>query len=102
MPEQGPYTYTPTAASQFERLGHPGKYITSYQYSSGDIYFTGSNYGYGSIMVVAAGGATASLSNGGTLNLGDLNVKNVYDFSISRITGGTASSIYLFKRQGVA
>jgi len=102
MPEQGPYTYTATAASQFERLGHPGKYITSYQYTSGQVDFTGSNYGYGAIMVVAAGGATASLSNGGTLNLGDLTAKSVYDFSISKISGGTAASVYLFKRQGVA
>jgi hypothetical protein len=102
MPDQGPYTYTAPASSQFERLGHPGKYITAYQYTGAQVDFTGSNYGYGAVMVVAANGATASLSNGGVLNLGDLNVKNVYDFSISKITGGSASSVYLFKRQGVA
>ena len=99
---QGPYTYTATAASQFERLGHPGKYVTSYQYTSGQVDFTGSNYGYGAIMVVAAGGATASLSNGGTLNLGDLTTKTVYDFSIAKISSGTGASVYVFKRQGVA
>jgi hypothetical protein len=101
MPDQGPYTYTNAQVSQFERLGHPGKYTTAFQYTTGQVDFTGSNYGYGSVMVIAAGGATASLSNGGTVNLGDLTVKDVYDFSISRIVGGTNASVYVFKRQGV-
>jgi hypothetical protein len=102
MPIQGPYNdFIPSQQSQFERLGHPGKYITAYQYSAGQVDFTGSNYGYGSIMVVTAGGATASLSNGGTVNLGDLTAKDVYDFSVKQISGGSGASVYVFKRQGV-
>ena len=103
MPEQGPYTYTAAQVSQFERLGHPGKYVSVQTFTSGETIFTGSNYGYGSIMVVTAGTATASLSNGGKVNLGDLVVKELYDFSILSISGSALipSSVYVFKRQGV-
>lgn len=101
MPEQGPYEYTVTAASQFERLGHPGKYITALTYTGGQLDLTGSNYGYGSIIVKTVGGATASLSGGGQIPLGDLTAGVVYDLSVSRISGGTASVIYVLKRQGI-
>ena len=99
MPEQGPYTYTAPASSQFERLGHPGKYITAYQYTGTQVDFTGSNYGYGAVMVVAANGATASLSEGGQIPLGDLTAGIIYDLSVSQIRGGTSSVIYVLKRQ---
>lgn len=98
---QGPYSIDYALYSQFERLGHPGRYIKSLNYTSGQLDLTGSNYGYGAIMVVTAGGATASLSNGGQVALGDLTTKTIYDLSIARISGGTGSVIYVFKRQGM-
>lgn len=101
MPNQGPYTYTNAQVSQFERLGHPGKYTSVQMYTGGQTIFTGSNYGYGSIMVVTAGTATASLSNGGSVHLGDLTVKQLYDLSILSISGSLGASVYVFKRQGV-
>jgi hypothetical protein len=91
--------YTATEQNQFDRLGHPGKYMTSYVYTSGQVDFTGSNYGYGSLIVKTVGGATASLSGGGQIPLGDLTAGVVYDLSISQIKGGTNSVVYLLKRQ---
>ena len=92
--------YTETEQDQFNRLGHTGKYIKSYQYTGGQTDFTGSMYGYGAILVAAAGGATASLSDGGTLPLGLIETnKNIIDISISKISGGTNSIIYVLTRQ---
>ena len=92
--------YESSEKTQFTRLGHPGKYITSYQYTGGQVDFTGSNYVYGAIIVATAGGATASLSDGGILPLGLIEGnKDILDVSISKISGGTSSVIYVFKKQ---
>lgn len=91
--------YTATEQNQFDRLGHPGKYMSSYRYTSGQVDFTGSNYGYGSIIVKTPGNATASLSAGGEIILSDLTAGVIYDLSISQIKGGSASVIYVLKRQ---
>lgn len=91
--------YTSTDQNQFDRLGHPGKYKSAYAYTSGQVDFTGSNYGYGSIIVKTVGGATASLSDGGQIPLDHLSAGVIYDLSISQIKGGTASIIYVLKRQ---
>ena len=91
--------YTATEQNQFDRLGHPGKYTTSYRYTSGQVDFTGSNFGYGAILINTVGGATASLSNGGQIPLGHLSANNIHELSISQIKGGTNSIIYVLKRQ---
>lgn len=103
MPEQGPYVYTPTGygSDQFDRLGHPGKYVSSYTYTSGQVDFTGSNFGYGSVIVKTHGNATASLSGGGQIILGNLSAGVIYDLSISKISGGTGAIVYVLKRQGI-
>jgi len=91
--------YTATEQNQFDRLGHPGKYTTSYRYTSGQVDFTGSNFGYGAILINTVGGATASLSNGGQIPLGHLSANTIHELSISQIKGGTNSIIYVLKRQ---
>ena len=91
--------YDNVDSTQFSRLGHPGKYKTVYQYTGGQVDFTGSNYGYGAILIKTVGGATASLSEGGQIPLGDLTTGVIYDLSVSQIKNGTASVIYVLKRQ---
>ena len=83
----------------FGRLGHPGKLIKAIRYTSGQIDLTGSNYGYGSLIVKTHGNATASLSGGGHVILGDLTGGVVYDFSVSKISGGSSAIVYVLKRQ---
>lgn len=85
--------------NQFEVLGHPGKYFSVFKYTSGQVDFTGSNYGYGALMVQAEGNATASLSGGGEIILDTIAANTMHEFSISQIKGGTGAIIYLFKRQ---
>ena len=84
--------------SQFRTLGHPGRYYKVYTYTAGTVHFTGSLYGYGAIMVKTHGGATASLSGGGEIELGNM-TPELLELSVSKITGGTDSMIYVLKRQ---
>jgi len=94
------YASNATVNNQFERLGHPGRYTSALTYSGGQLDFTGSNYGYGAVLVNAAGAATGSLSGGGTIALGQLDAGVVHEFSLKQISGGTINSnITIFKRQ---
>jgi hypothetical protein len=93
----------PNDYSQFERLGHPGRIISVYEYTGGQVDFTGSMYGYGAIKVVTHGEATASLSAGGQIPCEHLASQAiVYPISVSQIQGASAgdSKIYVFKVQG--
>lgn len=107
MAEVGTYPYnynapsTNNGADQFDRLGHPGKYYSVLTYTTGQLDLTGSNYGHGSIIVKTPGNATASLSAGGQIILGDLSAGVVYDLSVSKIFGGTGAVVYVLKKQGI-
>lgn len=93
--------YSASMFSQFERLGHPGNYYEVKAFhgaANHTLDLTGSNYGYGAIMVVAAGAATASLSGGGTIALNSLNTGVIYDISVKQISGSTGEA-YAFKRK---
>ena len=96
----GPYT-APTGSqiNQFETLGHPGKYTSALTYNSGQLDLTGSNYGYGAVLVNTAGGATIHLSGGGTVTAASLPTTQVLELSVSKISGGTGAVIYVLKRQ---
>lgn len=96
---QGPYNPNYANYSQFERLGHPGRYYKSLTYSSGQLDLTGSNYGYGAVLVSTAGGATIHLSGGGSVTAASLPTSQVLDLSVRQVSGGTGATIYLFKRQ---
>jgi hypothetical protein len=91
------YSNDASEQNQFDRLGHPGKYTNVQHYLGTQLDFTGSNYGYGAILVQSAGAATASLSDGGVVPLGVLPANEVVKLSVSKITG--AGEAYIFKRQ---
>lgn len=95
--ETHPYSYPTSSASDFERLGHPGKWKKS-MLVSGTAWFTGSNYGVGALMPIGTAGGTAYLTEGGTVNLSHLKDGQVYELSVAYITGG--SNVYaLFRNQ---
>jgi hypothetical protein len=83
--------------TQFERNGDPGVYTSVKHYTGTQLDFTGSDYGYGAILVQSAGVATASLSSGGTVAFGALPLNEIIDLSVSKITG--TGEAYIFKRQ---
>ena len=83
--------------NQFERIGHPGRYTSALRHSSGQTDFTGSNYGYGAVLVHTTGTATASLSAGGDIPMGALPVNEIVEISVSKIVG--SCDVYVLKRQ---
>jgi len=50
-------------------------------------------------MVSAEGSATLHYAGGTSSAASDLIAKEIYNFSVAKVTGGTAAAIYLFKRQ---
>ena len=83
----------------FSRLGHPGQYYKVQIVNNATVNFTGSNYGYGAIMLGESGTTgTASLSGGGEVDLAKLNIKEIYEFSVAKVTCN-AKDVYVFKRQ---
>jgi hypothetical protein len=104
--------------SQFDRLGHPGKYTQVYKHTGGEFYFTGSNYGYGAMMIGSGSVAEfvkgddnfISLSGGGDIPIMDLlggadgvsqNAPTIFDISVAYVTSSAVehANIYFFKRQ---
>lgn len=85
-----PNNYPTSSASQFERLGHPGKWLKSISVTGGaTVSFTGSNYGAGGIITYDTAAGTAYLSDGGSINVAKLAVGSVHELSIEKIEGGT-------------
>ena len=82
----------------FSRLGHPGKYTNVIKYTANQVDFTGSNYGYGAVIVKTHDDAVIHLSGGGNINAADL-PNDVVELSVAKITGGSSSVIYVLKRQ---
>ena len=96
----GPYkiNYSGSAYNQFETLGHPGRYVSALTYTSGQLDLTGSNYGYGAVIMKTAGSATIHLSGGGSILAANL-PNDVIELSVSKISGGSGAVIYVLKRQ---
>jgi hypothetical protein len=98
----GPYliNYTSSAYNQFEALGHPGKYYNVQTVQNGTADFTGSNFGYGAVMVGESSAAgTITLSAGGTINIAHLTVGTLYQLSPIKIVESGNKAVYVFKRQ---
>ena len=107
---------TGSGYSDFERNGHPGRYFSVLKHSSGQTDFTGSNYGYGAIMIGSGSSATfgttdkITLSGGGEILLRDFASihgtaanelrTSILDISLGQISSSVDSPhIYCFKRQ---
>lgn len=85
--------------TDFDRLGHPGKYFQTQTVADGQTDYTGSNYGYGSVIVETHGSAVFHLSGGGSIPAANLAAGVVYDLSLTKITAASSAVIYVMKRQ---
>jgi hypothetical protein len=86
--------------NQFSKFGHPGRYWNAQLVKNTTVDFTGSNFGYGAVVVGESSAAgTISLSGGGTVNIAHLTVGTIYELSPSRIVESANKSVYVFKRQ---
>jgi hypothetical protein len=94
----GPYII-PADYNQFERIGHPGRYTAVKSVNNTTVNFTGSDYGYGAVMVgESSATGTITLSDGGAINIAHLTVGSIYELSPAIITVN-AKTVYAFKRQ---
>jgi glutamate/tyrosine decarboxylase-like PLP-dependent enzyme len=97
----GPYIIPATGSKYnvFERLGHPGRYYGTKVVNNTTVDFTGSNYGYGAVMVGESSATGTILTSGGeSVNIAHLTVGTIYDFSLAKITVN-AKTVYALKRQ---
>lgn len=77
-----------------------GKWSKSVSVSNATVYFTGSNYGAGAIMLTATTNGTASLTGGGTINLSLLSADTIYEFSVIDVKEDSGNVVYVLMNQG--
>ena len=97
----GPYLRpSGSQIDEFQTFGHPGRYIESVDCKNTQVDFTGSNYGYGAVIVGESSAAgTIILSGGGSINIAHLTVGTIYELSPRKITESGNKSLYALKRQ---
>jgi len=84
-------TYNAVTQSQFETVGHPGKWDRSVAVLNTTVDFTGSNYGAGAVFITQTStNATASLSAGGTVLLGNLPT-GIHELGVSQVVSVDAT-----------
>jgi len=79
----------------------PGKYNAVYEYTGGQVDFTGSMLGYGPILIAAAGLVTMSLAEGGDIYSPTLNTGEIHDLSVIQISGSATSNPKIFAFKGI-
>lgn len=95
--ETHPYDYPTSTASDFKRLGHPGKWKKS-ALVTGDAVFTGVLYGVGGILPFSGASGTAYLSDGGSIDISKLATGHIHELSVAAIDDG--NNVYvLFRNQ---
>jgi len=95
-----PYNFPTSQANDFERKGHPGKFLKSIPCGAGTTSFTGSNFGAGGIIVPSGTTGTASLSAGGEIPFSLLaGAQRIFEFSISSVKVDSGTVYVLIKNQ---
>lgn len=95
-----PYNFPASQANDFERKGHPGKFLRSIECGTGTTYFTGSDYGAGGLIVASGAQGTASFSAGGEIPLHLLaGSQRIFEFSLSSVTVSSGTVYVLIKNQ---
>jgi hypothetical protein len=95
-----PYNFPTSQANDFERKGHPGKFLKSITCDSGITNFTGSNFGAGGIIVPSGTTGTASLSAGGEVPFSVLaGAQRIFEFSLSSVKVDSGTVYVLIKNQ---
>ena len=91
------------ALDEFNKFGHPGNLKSVTKVNGGEtLHCTGSMYGVGAVVKFGSYDGFISLSDGGVVSGSEINAGVVYPFSVSKVSGGSAGSIYVFKTQKVS
>lgn len=95
-----PYNFPASQATEFDRKGHPGKFIQSITCTSGITAFTSSNFGVGGVIVATSTTGTASLSGGGTVALATLaTTQTAHELSLSSVKVDSGTVYALVRNQ---
>jgi len=99
-----PYNFPPSQANEFERKGHPGKFLQSITCVNGTTtHFTGSNFGVGGLIVPTSTTGTASLSKGGEIPLAALaGSQRIFELSVSSVKVDSNGPVYALVRNPIA
>lgn len=101
--EINPNSYPSSQTNDFERLGHPGKWLKSISCGVGTTYFTASNFGAGGIIVPNGSTGTASLSLGGDIPLNSIASSSpvIHELSLSHVKVDSGTVYVLLRNQVV-
>jgi hypothetical protein len=95
-----PYNFPASQANDFERKGHPGRFLKTIECSPGTTTFTGSNYGQGGLIVPNGASGTAYFSAGGSVPLSVLSgSQRILEFSLFSVTVNAGTVYALIKNQ---
>lgn len=98
--EVHPYDFPSSQANDFERKGHPGKFLRSISCGVGTTNFTGSNFGAGGIIVPSGTTGTVYLSAGGAIPLSVLSgSQRVFELSVSSVQVDSGTVYVMIKNQ---
>ena len=97
--------YLPPSGSQINLLskfGLPGEFHSAKTWTGGQLDLTGSNYGYGGLLIsgsVINGNIT--VAGGSTIAIANFDEKRLLSIGVTQVSGSVApgGEIYLFKRQ---
>ena len=93
--------HSQTGSAEKERLAIPGKYYAAKKVAAGSTFeFTGSNYGYGAVVIGnAANTATTKIHtiNGDAFDGNDLAVGTIYEIAPQKIVANTGD-VFALKR----
>jgi hypothetical protein len=101
--EVHPYNFPASQANDFERNGHPGRFLQSITCGIGITTFTGSNFGAGGIIVPNGTSGTASLSLGGEIPLAAIGSSSpsIHELSLKSVKVDSGTVYVLIRNQMV-
>lgn len=96
-----PYSFGSDQRAEFDRKGHPGKFLKSITCGTGITTFTGSYYGVGGLIVPSGTTGTASFSNGGVIPLASLasSTPSIYELSLDKVIVDSGTVYALIRNQ---
>lgn len=90
------------SVDEFEKYGHPGKFMTTVSVVSGStLYCTGSNYGVGGLIVASGISGSWKTSNGGTGSLAHLAAGYIHELSLEYVSVTSGTAYVLVRNQHV-
>lgn len=84
------------AHEQFNRLGHPGKFSSAVSVT-GEVWFTGSNYGAAGVIRGSGASGSLALSAGGSIDISDLDAGIVHEVSVRNTLNVGGGNFYVLK-----